>query len=281
MNINGRLFENIGNLSRVSFDVQRKINKVVNSPISSSLKYEFARVQGMVEGRFYSSDPRFSNKLRYEVVRSNGKTVGLVQNLGLEFNNYNISYKFGDDWGEPNEFTRNTNTVSLNYSIDQRVNEKGRRIKMSVIAAAILPSDSYQVFILPTMGFSPEYDPMSSELFLNRGYGEERGLLGAQAPMLYGALPLHYGAQDWMASARFDFDLTKSVELFAGVLVFDEMNYNFVYGLTYSVGPLKVQMPLYSPMIGGLNPGDYEPYKYWRFSLNLTELNPWKLIRKY
>jgi hypothetical protein len=34
MNINGRLFENIGNLSRVSFDVQRKINKVVNSPIS-------------------------------------------------------------------------------------------------------------------------------------------------------------------------------------------------------------------------------------------------------
>jgi hypothetical protein len=245
--------------------------------MSSVLKYELARVEGLDFETYYSSDPRFSNKLRYDVKRLNGKIIGLVQRLGLELNNYSISYYFPDPSCMPiiGGPTFITNTASLNYSIDHRVNEKGRRIKMSVIGATKFLSDSADVFLIPTMGFSSRYDPMASELFLSRG-GSSR-LIGAQAPLLYGALPVDHYAENWMASVRLDYDLSKSVEVFAGVVVWDEMESDIVAGLTYSLGPLKIQMPLYSLSI--MEDNGYEPFNYWRFSLNLTELNPWKMIR--
>ena len=73
--------------------------------------------------------------------------------------------------------------------------------------------------------------------------------------------------------------LSKFLSVFAGALVHDDNNFDAVAGLTCTLGPLKIHMPLYSNEIVAEG-ASYEPYKNWMFSLNLRNLNPWGLARQ-
>jgi hypothetical protein len=110
------------------------------------------------------------------------------------------------------------------------------------------------------------------------------GILSRAAALEHGALPLIHLAQKWMVSSRIGYEVTSNVEAFAGALVYDESYGDLVAGLAYTLGPLKIHMPLYSTsMMFDINATEgtkYEPWNYWMFSLDLRKLEPWGMIRK-
>ena len=161
-----------------------------------------------------------------------------------------------------------------NYSISHSLNKERDVITLSLLGAYIHNLDQWSHFELPTNGFNSRFDPMADILLLGREGGE---FFDAQAPNLYGALPVMHYASEWFVSARVDMDVRKNLDVFVGYLTGDDIA-DAVAGLTYQLGPVSVQMPLYSDQI--LDDDNYEPYKYWTFSLNLMDLNPSKIIRK-
>ena len=268
------------NTNRLSFEASRKFNRVVNSPWSSKVGYEFATRFGFADDDVsgnYDNPYRLSHKLRFEATNSNAKIVGLNMNMGLECRYFNFRTPSFDPWPEAMDYYDNENVVfSGNYSIEHRLNKRGKKIKMSLLGGYIHKVDEIMSHIsMPTQGFGYTYDPMADHLLLQRG--NSQGILSNQAPLLYGALPSNLNFRNWMASIRFDYNLTRNIDVFCGG-VYTENEADEMVGLTYRLGLLKVQMPLYSYQIS--QDADYKPYKYFTFSLNLRDLNPVKLYRQ-
>ena len=132
---------------------------------------------------------------------------------------------------------------------------------------------------MQTCGISTGFDPMADALMLDRG--ATSGLLSKQAPLMMGALPVNHFVSTGYTSVRLDYDLYSKGDLFVGYLLADNDELvpitDLVAGLTYNLGPVKVQMPLYSNQI--MDAEKYAPWKYWMFSLKLRELNPFNLLR--
>ena len=270
------LSEQIAPNHRLSFELSRKFNKVVNSPWSSNLEYEYAIRFGFVDDHKNTNENpmRDSHKLRFDAQNSNDKIVTLEQNLGVELRYFNFQY-FGNEYIEPPLIKDNQNLVTMiNYNVSNRINKSGDKVKLSLLGAYIYNFENSWMS-LSTNGFNSKYDPMADVLLLDRG--QTSGFFSAQAPILYGELPISLTAQQWFASARVDVDLKKNFDGFLGY-VSTESESDLVAGLTYSLGFMKIQMPLYSDQI--LDEEKYEPYKYWTFSLNLRNLNPSKLLRR-
>ena len=136
------------------------------------------------------------------------------------------------------------------------------------------PNNNAQI---PTAGYGAQLDPMADNLLLDRGASS--GLLSTQTQLEHGALPVNYFANNWMSSAKLEFEFSKFLSVFAGALVHDDNNFDAVAGFTCALGPLKIHMPLYSNEIVAEG-ASYEPYKNWMFSLNLRNLNPWGMARQ-
>jgi hypothetical protein len=166
------------------------------------------------------------------------------------------------------------------------LNQKGKKITLSLNSLIITGGngDTFSLKI-PTMGFGAEYDPMADVLLLDRG--ASGGLLSHQIDMPNGALPLNHYATSNFSSVRVDYTLTNKMNVFVGALGINRGHHgedgDYLAGLAYQLGPLSIQMPLYSKSMMDdmeVEGETYEPYKYWMFSLNLRDLNPWDLVRK-
>ncbi|MBM71528.1 MAG: hypothetical protein CL847_01920 [Crocinitomicaceae bacterium] len=262
---------------RLSFELNKKFNKVVNSPWSSKLGYEYVRRFGFSDdfGKRVSENPhRESHQLRFEAINSSSKIVGLKQNLGAELRYFNFQQMSGI-FISPPQYYDNKNVVAMgNYSLSHRLNEKGDRIKLSLLGAYVFNFDEYSHIRLSSNGFNASNDPMADILLLGRD--DSHSFLRAQAPNLYGAVPISYSTDKWFANARVDLDFKKNLDWFIGYVATD-LETDLVAGLTYSIGFIKIQMPLYSDEII-IN--DYNPVDLWTFSLNLMDLHPSKIIRK-
>ena len=77
-----------------------------------------------------------------------------------------------------------------NYSLSHRLNEKGDRIKLSLLGAYVFNFDEYSYIRLSSNGFNASNDPMADILLLGRD--DPHSFLRAQAPNLYGAIPISY-----------------------------------------------------------------------------------------
>ena len=263
---------------RLSFNLNRKFNKVVNSPWKSNLEYEYVLRAGFTtdndDAGFLENPILQSHKLRFAASNASQLFVGIQQQFGLELRYFNFDY-LESVLPEPPAMSSNQNLVAMaNYSISHRLNKDRDVISLSLLGAYIHNLDQWSHFQLPTNGFNSNYDPMADILLLGRNGG---GFFDAQAPNLYGALPVFHFVNEWFVSARVDMDVRKNMDVFVGYLSGDDLT-DAVAGLTYQLGPVSVQMPLYSDQI--LDDENYEPYKYWTFSLNLMELNPSKIIRR-
>ena len=263
---------------RISFNLNRKFNKVVNSPWKSNLEYEYVLRAGFMTDiddiGFFENPIRQSHKLRFAASNASQLFVGIHQRLGLELRYFSFD-DLDNVLPEPPAMFSNQNLVAMaNYSISHSLNKDRDVITLSLLGAYIHNLDQWSHFELPTNGFNSRFDPMADILLLGREGGE---FFDAQAPNLYGALPVMHYASEWFVSARVDMDVRENIDVFVGYLTSEELN-DAVAGLTYQLGPVRVQIPLYSDQI--LDDDNYEPYKYWTFSLNLMDLNPSKIIRK-
>ena len=71
--------------NRISYELTKKFNKVVNSSWSSNLSYEYVRRFGFVDYFHHKVPPyRESHKLRFEAKNTSALIVNLKQSLGLE-----------------------------------------------------------------------------------------------------------------------------------------------------------------------------------------------------
>ena len=176
------------------------------------------------------------------------------------------------------------NISTAYYQATKRISNSSKKIKLNILSRVIFhdeevaawngPNNNAQI---PTAGYGAQFDPMADNLLLNRG--ATSGFLSTQTQLEHGALPVNYFANNWMSSAKLEFKFSESLSVFAGALVYDDINFEPVAGITYDLGPLKIHMPLYSNEI--LAEGtSYEPYKHWMFSLNLHKLSPWGLARE-
>ncbi|MAO47070.1 MAG: hypothetical protein CL823_07965 [Crocinitomicaceae bacterium] len=271
-------------MHRLSFEVNRKFNQVVNSPWKSSLGYEYATRFGYPDEHVFTdnSTTQQSHKLRFEASKSNGDIVGFKQNIGIEARFYDLNLYEHSNWLPlpPEGIKDNHNLVAmLNYSADYRLNKRGKRIKMSFLCAYSHSLSEEGNFQLPTNGFGARNDVMGDHLLLERD--AQDGLLSRQAPNLYGAMPIEMYAKTWFTSLRFDYNITQSIDLFCGGIVMDldtlYEDYDAIMGMTYKLGILKFQLPLLSLT---QNNESRLPLRKWTFSLNLRDLNPNSLIRK-
>ena len=274
-------------MNRVSFSLNRKFNKVVNSPWSSSARYEYARVSGFMDSYEFSSAPsRQSSSVRLNALKNNSKPLGTTQNMGLEVRSFNFDLIKYFLINPPQLYRATSVTISANYSAVKTLNRKGKKISVSLITQVRRSGFSSGFdFKMPTMGFGAQYDPMADVMLLDRG--ATSGLLSHQIDMPNGALPLNHYASSNFSSVRVDYTLTKNMDVFVGAIGINIGNFSeygdHVAGLAYQLGPLSIQMPLYSKsMMDDMEAegAKYEPYKYWMFSLNLRDLNPWELVRK-
>ena len=176
------------------------------------------------------------------------------------------------------------NISTAYYEATKRISNSRKKIKLNILTRVIFhdeevaawngPNNNAQI---PTSGYGAQFDPMADNLLLDRG--ATSGFLSTQTQLEHGALPVNYFANNWMSSAKLEFKFSESLSVFAGALVYDDINFEPVAGFTCALGPLKIHMPLYSNEI--LAEGtSYEPYKHWMFSLNLHNLSPWGLARK-
>jgi len=179
------------------------------------------------------------------------------------------------------------NISTAYYQATKRIANSNKRIKLNILSSIIFNDEDEFVWNglnnnaqIPTSGFGAQFDPMADNLLLDRG--ATSGLLSTQTQLEHGALPLKSLAREWMSSAKLEYELAKYLSVFAGALLYDNDNFEAVAGVTCSIGPFQIHMPLYSTsMINDIEANDssYEPYKYWMFSLNLNQLNPWGIIR--
>jgi len=281
-------------MNRVSFSLNRKFNKVVNSKWSSSARYEYARVSGFMDSDNFDwpqnpnplTPKRQSNSLRFNALRNKSKALGITQKIESEIRIFTLDNP-GVTFEYPPPLVRTTSvTLSANYIAVKTLNQKGKKITLSLNSLIITGGngDTFSLKI-PTMGFGAEYDPMADVLLLDRG--ASGGLLSHQIDMPNGALPLNHYATSNFSSVRVDYTLTNKMNVFVGALGINRGHHgedgDYLAGLAYQLGPLSIQMPLYSKSmmddmeVEGVT---YEPYKYWMFSLNLRDLNPWDLVRK-
>jgi hypothetical protein len=274
-------------MNRVSFSLNRKFNKVVNSPWSSSARYEYARVSGFMDSNvFTSTASRQSNSFSFKALKKNSKPLGITQNMGVELRSFTFDLIKGFLIEPPQLYRATSVAILANYSAVKTLNRKGKKITLSLITQ-VTRSDinSGFNFKMPTMGFGAQYDPMADVLLLDRG--ATSGLLSHQIDMPNGALPLNQDAIHNFSSVRIDYTLTNKLDVFVGALGINLQSNgedgDYVAGLAYQLGPLSIQMPLYSKSMMDdmeVEGETYEPYKYWMFSLNLRDLNPWDLVRK-
>ena len=75
--------------NRISYELTKKFNKVVNSSWSSNLSYEYVRRFGFVD-YFHQPPYRESHKLRFEAKNTSALIVNLKQSLGLETRYFNL-----------------------------------------------------------------------------------------------------------------------------------------------------------------------------------------------
>ena len=116
-------------------------------------------------------------------------------------------------------------TISRRCFEDNRANggeNKSERVRISLLGAHAFNLKGYE-FKLSTNGFNAGYDPMGDVLLLDRG--RNGGFYGAQAPNLYGALPIDTLVSTWFASARLDWELGNGLSGFAGYLFTETENF--------------------------------------------------------
>jgi len=274
-------------MNRISFSILRKLNKVQNSNWESKVKVETVVVNGFMDSDNYSETPfRSSYSLAFDAIKKRGKLIGLQQEMGIETRQFITM----ENQIEPQPLGGKLlyqdvfNISTAYYEATKRISNSSKRIKLNILSRVIFhdeevaawngPNNNAQI---PTSGYGAQFDPMADNLLLNRG--ATSGFLSTQTQLEHGALPVNYFANNWMTSAKLEFEFSESLSVFAGALVYDDINFEPVAGITYDLGPLQIHMPLYSNEI--LAEGtSYEPYKHWMFSLNLHELSPWGLARE-
>ena len=279
-------------LNRISLSIMRKFNADQNSNWASQIKYESVVVNGFNDSRFYSTTPyRTSHSLAFDAIKKRGKILGLQQKMGIETRQFIMMEFQSEPLPIADELILYKDIFNIStayYEASKRISNSSKKIKLNVLSRVIFHDEDVAVWNgpnnnaqIPTAGYGAQFDPMADNLLLNRG--ATSGLLSTQTELEHGALPLNYLANNWMSSAKLEFEFSKYLSIFAGALVYDDVNVyvnvDAVAGFTCALGPLKIHMPLYSNEI--LAEGtSYEPYKHWMFSLNLRNLNPWGMARK-
>ena len=273
-------------MNRLSFSIHRKFNKIVNSNWASTAQLETVLLNGYRDADvFHAPVNNISHSIKFDAVKKRGGMIGLKNYMGLEIKNYNLPVA-DVILIYPPTFRNTSASTAMVYYTAQRKNRQGRRATVNFLGLSKLNFDAHPLqwspLVIPTAGFGAQYDPMHDELLMNRNISS--GILSRAAALEHGALPLIHFAQKWMVSSRIGYEVTSNVEAFAGALVYDESYGDLVAGLAYTLGPLKIHMPLYSiSMMEDINATEgnkYEPWNYWMFSLDLRKLEPWGMIRK-
>ncbi len=289
--MNVGLIKNPTPMNRLSFSVARKLNAVTNSKWESKIKYESVFVNGFMDSEYYDETPfRSSHSFAFDAINKRVKTKGLKQKMGFETRQFSTMENQLEPMPGGFELILSKDVFNIStvyYEATKRISNSNKKIKLNVLSSIIFHDEDVAVWNGPnnnaqisTSGYGAQFDPMADNLLLNRGASS--GLLSAQTQLDHGALPLRNLAREWMSSAKLEYELAKYLSVFAGALVYDDDNFEAVAGVTCSIGPFQIHMPLYSTsMINDIEANDssYEPYKYWMFSLNLNQLNPWGIIR--
>ncbi|PCJ82256.1 MAG: hypothetical protein COA49_01805 [Bacteroidetes bacterium] len=272
--------------SRISFNAGVKLNKITNSNWSSKVKFEYAFLNGFADSDFYSSAPkRTSLSLKFDALKSRGNIIGLSQNMGVELRQFNFDVPTTNLPIWQNEtYSYDFLQATTYYSLNKEIGNSGHNINLQLLGKANLSNSYSHQSNIATAGYGADFDPMADNFIFDRNSVD--GLMSNQVSLEYGALPLRHYAKNWMTSARLGIDLSDNFELFGGVLFYDtnidETASDAVAGLTYSLGPIKITMPLISSsMMSEINLGQsYAPQDYFLFTLDLRSINPWELVRR-
>jgi hypothetical protein len=273
--------------NRISFNAGVKLNKITNSNWASKLNFEYVFLNGFADSDDFSTPPqRTSYSLKFDAIKKRGEIMGLSQEMGIELRQFNfdvVSPAF--IWPyltDSYDFLQGT----AHYSLRKKIGNSGKNVRLQLLGKANLTNSINTLSNIATAGFGADLDPMADNFLFERNSNE--GLMSSQASLENGALPLRHYAKNWMTSARVGIDLVKYFELFYGVLLYDNhsedmVELDAVAGITFSLGPLKITMPLMSSnMISDMNNAgvDYAPHKYFLFTLDLRKLEPWGMIRE-
>jgi len=228
--------------------------------------------------------------LAFDAIKKRGKIIGLQQKMGFETRQFITMENQIEPPPSGDKLILYKDVFNIStayYEATKRISTSSKKIKLNVMSSIIIHDQDVAVWNgpnnnaqIPTAGYGALLDPMADNLLLDRG--ATSGVLSAQTQLKHGALPLNYFAINWMSSAKLKFEFSKYLSVFTGALVYDNNNFDAVAGLTGSLGPLKIHMPLYSiSMMDEMESADesYATYKYWMFSLDLRKLNPSGLIR--
>lgn len=266
-------------MNRIQLSVNKKFNKVPNSEWKSELGLNGVVVEGFMDSYNYQSNPlRRSYALNYSASKLRGNIIGLSHMFDFKLRRYDVDQTSPALIWPYITQKKSATRYTFHYGAEYIFNESNKYLKLNLISSAFLSNDiSYMG--MQTCGINTGFDPMADALMLDRG--ATSGLLSHQAPLMMGALPVNHFVSTGYTSVRLDYDFYSKGDLFVGYLFADNDELvpitDLVAGLTYNLGPVKVQMPLYSNQI--MDAEKYEPWKYWMFSLKLRELNPFNLLR--
>lgn len=266
-------------MNRVQLSVNKKFDKVPNSEWKSELALNGVLVEGFMDSDEYRKTPlRRSYSLDYSIDKVRGNFVGLSHRLDFNVRMYEFDQISPALIYPYHSIKKSATSYTLHYGLDYRFNKGQKYLKLNMIYSFI-PRNEISGMTLYTSGIHAGFDPMADALMLDRGAVD--GVLSRQAPLMMGALPVTFAASKAYSSMRLDYDLYRNGDLFVGYILADNdeliFHKDLVAGLTYNLGPLEVQMPLYSNQI--MDAEKYEPWKYWMFSLRVKGFNPFDLLR--
>lgn len=262
-------------MNRVQLSLDKKFNKVVNSNWKSNAGLSAVYLEGFMDSDNYIRNPRrMAYSLDFSADKLRGKVIGLSHRFDLNIRRYDLDFTSPALIWPYQILTKSVMTYTGHYGATHKINGGSKYIKLNIISSGFISRET-DALRLPTSGIHAGWDPMADALLLDRGAVD--GLLSQQAPLSMGALPVTHMAYNGFTSLRLDYDLYEKGDLFVGSVVWDSEYIDNVVGLTYNLGPVKIQMPLYSNSIRDAE--KYEPWKNCMFSLRMKDLNPFDLLR--
>lgn len=263
---------------RNAFVYERSFNRVLSSPLSSTLSAELVHFS-LFGNAAQGADGSFGNAERENILLPR---IAYVITLEHPFVTHEVAWNLrygtaqGGQSGLYTEFA---------YASSMRYNEKGKRIHARVFGAYTADLQGNQSFFpLGAYGLTGRTDRFADHLFLSRTASASTGWLGRQISNTQGAVKIPIYAHTWLSSASLELELPLPLPLsvFGGLVGYDDLqsqaNLDYVAGISLQL--LRDLVALHVPLVTrSLLEGSYRPQELITFELRLEKMNPHHLLR--
>lgn len=276
------------NTTRSALRVMASFNREPTSPLSSELTMEATDLRLRRQYLGSIDDPGWAplGETYRQALTVNWKAskqhLLVNQSLALQWKGMGSLYQYQPSpyWlglrGDPGLFPSFDNLAhvfTLEYEGSKSIRSKGKGLHWRVFGGIV--SGNQELYPLLGSGPSGAVDPMMDYIFLSR---DGAGWLGRQIATQHGGLPMsNVIAKESLVAASFKWKASRLIGLFAGGVMADG-DAHWASGLSVSLGPLELQLPLVSDQL--LDAYEYDPAAQITWRLDIQSLSPYHLLRE-